>query len=112
MKGAQRKNIRKAIFRQARDRNGRAHGLPCCDFRFLYFRFSPAVPAAAIWWLSFSMASSNLCCDFQKFAHKSPFFSRRPGTVRILKSSGRRLLFNSLGSTGVETGAFGNARTE
>src|SRR5947209_20589815 len=61
--------------------------------------------------LSRSIAFSSDCRLFQKSRHRSPFFSSRAKNVFRLNFSGRRFARSSPGKTGVETGAFGNART-
>src|ERR1035441_2434364 len=57
-------------------------------------------------------ASSMRWRRFQKSAHRSPFSSNLSKIVFRLKRSGRRLDRNSCGSTGADTGALANARTE
>src|SRR5690348_1400322 len=60
---------------------------------------------------SLSSARSILCRLCQKSAHKSPFSSIRLRRFFMLNFSGFRVDRSSLISTGVDTGAFGKART-
>jgi len=59
-----------------------------------------------------SIASSILFGCFQKPAHKSPTFSIRLRIDFMFHVSGVSFEFNSRGESGVETGAWGKARTE
>ena len=57
-------------------------------------------------------AGSSLCLDFQKAAQRSPTFSMRCRMEEMFHFSGEILAVSSPRVIGVETGAWGNARTE
>src|SRR5579862_3366366 len=59
-----------------------------------------------------SRARSRVWRFFQKSAHRSPTLAMRSSKLRSVNCSAEILVVSSSGVSGVETVAFGNARTE